>query len=265
MKAWVKLRLLCVILLSIVLSGCVHYDVGIRVIDQHHGEIVQHIRLDEQLTNFNSTLSRRWLTDIEQRTRHLGGRVKRLSQQEIVTTTPFNNGAELETKINQFFNLAVDDRTRSSLPSEIPALASHLQITQSNFLLVERNHLIFDMDLRPLGVLAADGNLLVSPGSLLDFNVSLNTPWKIREAPRTMNGSTPLIPQKRDEQDWIWTLKPGELNHLEAIFWVPSPLGIGTSIIAAIVGFGFFLRSLLFPSNSHYSTDPTLSPKESEL
>jgi hypothetical protein len=45
----------------------------------------------------------------------------------------------------------------------------------------------------------------------------------------------------------IWTLKPGEINQLEAIFWVPSPIGIGTVIIILITALGIYLKYTFIP------------------
>jgi hypothetical protein len=46
----------------------------------------------------------------------------------------------------------------------------------------------------------------------------------------------------------VWKLKSGAENHLEAVFWVPSPLGIGTVAIVLLVIGGIFLRAQLFPA-----------------
>jgi hypothetical protein len=44
-----------------------------------------------------------------------------------------------------------------------------------------------------------------------------------------------------------WKLQPGKQNHLEAIFWIPSPIGIGAVAIAILVGIGFWLKYQLLP------------------
>lgn len=55
-KIVVRLRVLWVLLLaSLLLSGCVKYDVGINFQGQHHGAIVQQIKLGEQLTSFSNS------------------------------------------------------------------------------------------------------------------------------------------------------------------------------------------------------------------
>jgi len=239
LRVLVRLRVLWIILIAaLFLSGCVKYDVGIHYDGQNHGEIVQHVRLSDRLTNF-SDAAQDWLRSVEQRTKQLGGRVKRLSNQELLVRIPFNNGADLEAKFNQFFQAETEPSVSDSNPElDLPKVTSHLAFTESNLLLLERNRLSFDVDLRSLGVLSANGNLLVSPGSLIDLEFSLNTPW----GARSVNSSSEAL---RQGSQLTWTLKPGEVNHLEAVFWIPSPLGIGTVAIALFVMGGSFVKSLL--------------------
>ena len=90
--------LLCCLLF--LLTGCVHYDVGINFDNQHHGVIVQHIKLGEQLTTLSEKDAQKWLNSIAKRTQKLQGKVKSVSPQEIIVTVPFNNGQELVTKFN---------------------------------------------------------------------------------------------------------------------------------------------------------------------
>ncbi|NJN58365.1 MAG: DUF3153 domain-containing protein [Leptolyngbyaceae cyanobacterium SL_5_9] len=239
LRALVRLRVLWIILIAaLFLSGCVKYDVGIRYDGQNGGEIVQHVQLSDRLTHF-SDAAQDWLRSVEQRTKQLGGRVKRLSNQELLVRIPFNNGANLEAKFNQFFQAETEPSVGDSNPElDLPKVTSHLTFTESNLLLLERNRLSFDVDLRSLGVLSANGNLLVSPGSLIDLEFNLNTPW----GARSVNSSSEAV---RQGNQLTWTLKPGEVNHLEAVFWIPSPLGIGTVAIALFVMGGSFVKSLL--------------------
>ena len=44
-----------------------------------------------------------------------------------------------------------------------------------------------------------------------------------------------------------WQLEPGQINHIETSFWVPSYLGIGTVIIILIVLLGFYAKHRHFP------------------
>ena len=45
--------LLVVLLTSLLLSGCVKYDVGLNFDNSNSGELVQHIKLGERLTSFS--------------------------------------------------------------------------------------------------------------------------------------------------------------------------------------------------------------------
>jgi len=233
-------RLLPLLLLCLCLTGCIQYDVGITYDSQTHGELVQRIRLDGQIPAARQSTARAWLEGLERQARKLGGKVRHPSRQESLMTIPFHNGKDLATKFNRFFNPSAEERRQlwGGDLADLPAIAAQLTVRENNLLLVQRNRLSLDLDLRSLAVRAADGRLLVSPGGLLDVDFRLNTPWGLQRV-----DGTPT-PQLGDRQ-LTWILQPGELNHLEAVFWVPSPLGLGTVAIAAIVGIGTLLKALL--------------------
>lgn len=260
---WSRWRLLWVILLaSLLLSGCVEYDVGVNFESQTHGEIVQHIQLGEQLRSFSSLTVQQWLDSVKRRTQQVGGKSKRISEQEMVVTIPFNNGAELEEKFNQFFNPVESKKSRSEgkLEPALPEIQSHLSVNQNNWIFAIRNRLIYDLDLRSLGVLSSDGNVLVSPGELVDVKFSLNTPWGIR----TIQSTTDESSLEKQGNQLIWTLKPGQLNHLETVFWVPSPIGMGAFVIILLVAAGGSLKYQLLPALGIGSRrKPAISPKPS--
>ncbi len=244
----VRLRILWVILLtSLLLSGCVKYDVGVNFEGQHHGAIVQHIKLEERLTNFSNTQVTEWLTSIERRAQQLNGKTKRLSNQEIAVTIPFNNGTELESKFNEFFNPRAKKKSSSQAVEtvDLPKFDSKFSLEQGNFIFWQRNRLSFDLDLRSLGVLSANGNVVVSPGTLLDLQFSLVTPWGARSVEKAANAIRPEVYD--DGHQLVWTLQPGQINHLEAVFWLPSPLGIGTLVIVLLVLGGFYFKYKSFP------------------
>jgi hypothetical protein len=88
--------------------------------------------------------------------------------------------------------------------------------------------------------------MLLSPGGLLELDFSLNTPWGA-ESIETVAGA--LVPASySDGKQLVWKLKPGEINYLEAVFWVPSPVGIGAVIIAFLVFVGIGLKYQLLPA-----------------
>lgn len=230
-------------------SGCVQYDVGVNFESQTRGEIVQHIKLGERLTSFSSETVAEWLKSVERRVRLLDGKTKRLSPTEVLVRIPFNNGAELEDKFNQFYNPiapTTKSRVSSRLETDWPKFESHLNVKQNNLLLVLRNRLSLELDLRSLSLLSSNGSLLLSPGGLLELDFSLNTPWGA-ESIETVAGA--LVPESYQQgKQLVWKLKPGEINYLEAIFWIPSPVGIGALIIALFVAAGIALKYQILPA-----------------
>jgi hypothetical protein len=242
---WVSVFALC-------LTGCVQSDVEVRYIDQHHGEIVQHIQLGRQLTSFSGTVTSDWLKQLNQRAKQLGGRTRHLADEELEITIPFSNSKELEAKFNQLFRASTPETpdVDGNTPLDLPEIRSHLTLTESNLLLVLRDRLSYDLDLRSLSVLSSDGTLLVSPGSLLDLKFSLVTPW----GAYTSSQDTLIQDSTSDKNRLVWTLKAGEINHLKATFWLPSPLGMGTLVIVGFVALGMLLKALLSPIPEDIST-----------
>ncbi|HEY9672345.1 MAG TPA: DUF3153 domain-containing protein [Waterburya sp.] len=243
-----RFRVLWVILLSsLLLSGCVQYNVGVNFEGEHRGAIVQHIKLGEQLTSFSNEQATEWLKSIERRTRQLEGKAKRVSEREIIVTIPFSSGTELESKFNQFFNPVAKKtpRSQASETVDLPTFNSQFHLAQGNFFLVQRNKLSYDLDLRSLGVVSTKGNVIVSPSSLLDLQFSLETPWGARGVEKAANAIQPQVYENGHQL--VWILQPGQVNHIEAVFWLPSPLGVGTLVIVLLVLGGFYLKYQSFP------------------
>ncbi|MEG4997626.1 DUF3153 domain-containing protein [Microcoleus sp. B4-D4] len=238
-----------VLCLLTLVTGCVQYDVGVNFQSQTRGEIVQHIKLGEKLTSFSSETVGDWLNSVEQRVRLLNGKTKRLSETEVMVTIPFNNGAELQNKFNKFYNpiaqTTKNHPVASKLETDLPKFESHMDVKQNNLLLVLRNRLSLELDLRSLSLLSSNGSLLLSPGGLLELEFSLNTPWGA-ESMETVAGA--IVPEiYREGKQLVWKLKPGEINYLEATFWIPSPVGIGALIIALFVAAGVALKYQILP------------------
>lgn len=265
---------LVIIAACLVLSGCVKYDVEVAFDSQTHGEIVQHIKIGERLTAFSSETASTWLDSIERRVRKLRGSTKRISPQEAIARIPFNNGAELAAKFNEFLQ-PVEARKSSDVGAKVgqeettlPEIASQMRIRQNNLLLVLRNRLSWDLDLTSLGAIAADGNVLIGTGALLDLKFALATPWGARlvttdPPPETQPGVVNLVPEVKDSgRKLIWTLQPGLVNHIETVFWVPSPIGLGAVAIALFIAAGYNLRYRLLPApgGSNTATPPTVPP-----
>jgi Protein of unknown function (DUF3153) len=216
-------RLLGVLLMAVALSGCVEGQVGITFDSPHSGQVVQHLKLD-------TPLAQSWLQDLEQRAQGSGGRVTRRSGQELDIVLPFTNAADLERRFNTFFNPA-GPSAGAALPS------SHLTVTSSNLLLWQRLHLVYDLDLAALGLQGSDGQVLASSGELVDLDFGLTTPWGAgsRSGPRN-----PSV--QRQGNSLHWQLQPGQTNHIEAWFWMPSPLGWGAVLIALLIVIGTWLK-----------------------
>ncbi|MCC5634780.1 DUF3153 domain-containing protein [Nostoc sp. CHAB 5844] len=241
-----KSLLWLVVLTSLLLSGCVKYDVGVNFNHSNSGELVQHIKLGERLTSFSGDYVYAWLDSIENRARKLEGKAQRVSQEEIIVTIPFTNGQELQTKFNEFFsshNTQKVEATTSETDSELPKIESNLLLFQNNFLLLVKNRLIYDLDLRSLALIANKGNVLADTGAILDLEFSLKTPWGAKNIQLTENA---VEPEKQGNQ-LLWRLQTGELNHIEVVFWLPSPIGIGALLIILFVWGGLYLRYTFMP------------------
>jgi len=255
-KSFVKrIRLVCILLLaSLLLSGCVDYDLGVNFNNANYGKFVQHIKLGEKLTSFSGDSVYEWLDSIERRARELEGKAKRISEGEVIVTIPFSNGRELQRKYNTFFNSRSSSKNnsksrsnKSQSESELPKIDSNLLLKQSNFLLLVRNQLIYDLDLRSLALISSKGNELTNAGSIIDLDFSLKTPWGASSIQKTEDSIEPEVSNKQNNKQLSWKLKPGQLNHLEAVFWLPSPIGIGTLLIVLFVVLGFYLRYSFMP------------------
>ena len=255
-KSFVKrIRLVCILLLaSLLLSGCVDYDLGVNFNNASYGKFVQHIKLGEKLTSFSGDSVYEWLDSIERRARELEGKAKRISEEEVIVTIPFSNGRELQRKYNTFFNSRSNSQNKSKSrskksqsESELPKIDSNLVLKQSNFLLLVRNQLIYDLDLRSLALISSKGNELTNTGSIIDLEFSLKTPWGASSNQQAEDSIEPKINNKKNNKLLSWKLKPGQLNHFEAVFWLPSPIGIGTLLIVLFVALGFYLRYSFMP------------------
>ncbi|MFY7804066.1 MAG: DUF3153 domain-containing protein [Limnoraphis robusta] len=245
--------LLIVFLTSLLLSGCVQYDVGIEFNSQTHGTIQQKIQLSERLTGFSREVVNEWVRSLRRRVREVQGRTQQVSERGILVTIPFNNGADLEQKFEQFFNpidLSKKQRYQEQLENNLPQFSSNLDLTQNNFIFVLRNHLSLELDLRSLALLTTNQQVLINSGDLLELQFSLNTPWgaKLIESD-AINPETakPLTVTSKQNGQLVWRLKSGEVNHLEAVFWIPSPVGIGAVIIVLLTYLGYAVKYTLLP------------------
>ncbi|MBD2103398.1 DUF3153 domain-containing protein [Leptolyngbya sp. FACHB-261] len=239
---WLKLTpILLLILLSLLLGGCVQADLGIEFYGTAGGRIVEHVRLSERLINLNGSSARQLLDDLQSQVRSAGGRSQRLSERELELTLPFRNGPDLKAKLEPLLDRALAGLLSSSGTRAVGSIGSvprsHVELRSANLILATLNHLDFDLDLRQLGVATSDGALLLTPGTLVDLEFKLSTPSGAQSAQSDQTDS--------DGRQLVWTLTPGSMNHLEADFWLPSPLGIGAVVIAGLMGAGYALKRRL--------------------
>lgn len=225
-------------LIAICLSGCVKYDTGVNFYGLNYGEIVEHIQIGEQLNSFSQNAVHTWLASIEQRTKQAQGRIERIADREFNVIIPFNNVQELATKINQYFN---PDREPTSVGSKFN---SHLQIDRNNFLLAVRNHLTYDIDLRSMIVQSSDPKVSIASGNFVDLDFRLKSPLGVKSV-RGANNLTGI--EASGNRQVVWQLKPGQINHIDAIFWLLNPLGIGAVLIIPISLSGYYLKYRQLP------------------
>ena len=242
---FVRFLLPIILCLATFLTGCVDYEVGVKFATPYSGEITQHIKVSDKLGNLAPSDTRKWLNSIETRSRKLDGRVKKLDSEELLLTIPFGNGAELAQKFNQLFQSSiVPNATIPAESANIIKLDSQVSIHQSNLVFVERNSLDLAIDLRALKVLTQQDKVALDLDSLANLKFQLTTPW----IARNVSNSNNLQPIKNPlNKGLIWQLHPGEINHIQAVFWLPSPIGIGAAIITLLMILGYILKYRRFP------------------
>ncbi|HEY9762326.1 MAG TPA: DUF3153 domain-containing protein [Trichocoleus sp.] len=221
-------------LIAILTSGCFQYNLGIQFDHQTHGRIVQRIELSERAAALAEPAVQSWLDHLEKQVYHLGGQVKRAQSERVDLMVPFNNGTDLVERFNQLFQLPSEQNGTSSA---LPRIESHLSLEQQNRVFAIRNHLTYDLDLRelpqePQGL----PGVLGQAADWLTLRFTLQVPWGIRS-------TTPdsLEPQA-DGFAQTWLLRPGQVNHIDVVFWVPSWIGLGGAAIATLVLLGYFLK-----------------------
>ncbi len=242
---FVRFLLPIVLCLTTCLTGCVRYDVGINFATPYSGEITQHIEVGQELATLAPSDTKKWLKSLEKRSQKLNGRVKKVNSQELLLTIPFGNGRELARKFNQLFQ--TDIVPNASIPkdqADLMKLNSQVSLHQSNLIFVERNSIDLAIDLRALGVLSNQEQINIEPDSLADLEFQLNTPWIAKSISKAEN-LQPITSTLK--QGLVWQLHPGEVNHIQAVFWLPSPIGIGTGIIILLMLVGFFVKYRRFP------------------
>ncbi|MDA0267840.1 MAG: DUF3153 domain-containing protein [Cyanobacteria bacterium] len=236
MAALLKGLLRAMVLLVLVLvTGCFQYDLDIQFDSQTHGQIVQHLQWTATAA-VSPTQLRTWREALVAQVKTVGGQVQWADGMTVTVTVPFNNGAELEQRFNQLFDNSMAG-SGLALPSG-EAVAATLALTQGNWIFAIRNHLMLTLDLTAIPTGERLGAPILQGVELLTGKVHLTTPWGLH---RTV--SDDAVPQS-SMGDFAnqWNLHPGQVNQVEADFWIPSPIGIGAAVIALLMGLGYGLR-----------------------
>jgi Protein of unknown function (DUF3153) len=243
-------RILAMVVLAASLVGCVDYDIGIDFRSQTEGAIVQHVRVADRLSALDRETVRSWTDSLRRRAKDLGGHVRQRRDGDFEVTIPFINGDDLADKFDQFFGatetelFVVPEASSGFKDEELPKIASSLSINQHNFLLAIRNDLTLDFDLRGLSLLSNLGRSpfqTESTQSFIDLRFHLTTPWGIAPI-ETDTGITADV----QGLDAVWTLQPGEMQHIETSFWIPSPIGIGAFAVIILTAIGSTLKHRVF-------------------
>lgn len=254
LRVLVRWRAVWLLLLtSLLLTGCVKYDVGVNFDSPQGGTLVQQVRLDERIGN---ATAQQWLDGLTRRARQLQGSARRSGDRALEITLPFDNGRDLNRKFNAFFEPS--DST-NGLFSALPDVTAQFALRQNNWIFWVRNRLVYDLDLRSLGVTGPQGNVIVSPGSLVDLDFRLTTPGGARPIVTAPGAIAPQVEQ--DGRQLLWHLKAGQINHLEAVFWMANPVAFGALLIVAIAFGGWYLRYRVLPAPS--ATPPSAPEPQS--
>jgi Protein of unknown function (DUF3153) len=240
----VKFRLLWLILIAFfLLSGCVRSHVEIHFSDANHGRLVQQLQLSQPATGLENAVIDAWVERLEHQTIALGGRIERgqiqqTAAQTLKLTIPFFNSKDLETKFNRLLQAELQPgHSKRSRLAEPPPIVSHLKMRSGNWILWQRMVLDYELDLRSLEGLLTRSQLPLNPRDLLNLELRLNAPDV-----KILGGNPAPVFRKKGQQ-LVWSPQTGEVNQLRAVFWVPSPLGIGTALIVLFVLLGLWFKA----------------------
>jgi hypothetical protein len=253
------LRSLALLVLPLLLSGCLRYDLTLRFDHQTHGEIQQTIALSDRGAALAQPTLAPWLAILKARSHPLGGH---LSQAPPTTTltVPFGTAADLSDRFQQLFATpdASGQENHSDLPLPTPGSPPRLQlpgwgtvpfdlaIDQTNWLLISRTHLTYTLDLQELPTNQTDS----AADPWADLHFRLQVPWGLAHI---SPAATP--PTVQDATGATWQLQPGHITRIDAVFWLPNVLAIGTLGIIALVLAGYGLRYRIlnpkFPTPRH--------------
>lgn len=224
------LTLLTCLLLSPLLGGCVDYDLGIRFDSQTHGSLTQTLHLNDRLLALNEAGADELFRQLTTKAEALSGKTRQLDKDTLQVILPFHNGAQLVERFNTFYG--GDEGANgglSSLPGA-PSIRAHLALQQSNYIFALRNRLTYDLQIQPADQIAARDLI-----GWLNLDFYLTTPWGLTAA-------SPPVEVAATEQTARWHLAADQPQHIEAAFWVPSPIGMGAGAIALVCLLGYYIK-----------------------
>ncbi len=223
--------------LALLLSGCLQSDLTLRFDHHRHGQLSQSIHLGPRGEALLQGALADWFQDLTERTQALGGNL-RSTPDGFEWVMPFTTAVDLMTRFQQTWTETPVDRPTSTPVLQIPGLAAiplSLEVSQRNWLLASRIHLIYDLDLQSLSPWLNPQTIGEGWGDSLTWRLQVPWGWVALQPgslPATVIGPKQLL----------WSLQPGQSHHIDVVFWLPNPIGLGTLGIALLVLLGYFLR-----------------------
>lgn len=216
----------------LLMTGCVHYRLGIAFDWLGHGSIEQILQIDPALSQAGGKQMQDFTKQLSLRTEELGGRVLWLND-ELHLVIPFTSSEELSQKINQFLGQPISvsslaqtkkstsPTTQITAPTPVQEPRSVISSVSRNpepFRIETVNHwlwteykVIADLDLRnPLH--ASGSEAFLSAIGVVNLEFALTTP--LIAASSNAN--------EQDGNTLIWHLQLEQVNHLEAGFNLPN-------------------------------------------
>lgn len=225
-------HLLLTAIACLLLTSCVDYDLGIRFDSQTHGQLTQTIHVGH---NFTSNTSTELFKQLTAKAKALSGKARPLDENTLQIVFPFSSGQQLIERFNAFYGTGQssdgDHLSGLELPGA-PTVSAHLALQQNNYLFALRNHLTYDLQIDSSPELLASSKL--NDLSWLNLDFHLSTPWGV-----TLSEPAAIGIQG---QTATWQLTADQPQHIEATFWLPSPIGIGAGAIALFCLLGYTVK-----------------------
>ncbi len=254
-------RLLALLVLPLALSGCLRYDLTLRFDHQTHGQISQTIDLSERGAALAQPTLAPWLEALQGRSRPLGGQLSQ-GPQTVTLTVPFGTAADLGDRFQQLFadspssaiapgaKVAAGETSPGDSPAYLQLLGWEpvpfaLDIEQTNWLLASRTHLTYTLDLSQLPLESPRPGNEPAEAAWADLRFRLQVPWGLADI-----APTATAPLAQDSTGATWSLKPGQITAIDAVFWLPNAIALGSVGIVALVLAGYGLRYRIFKPKS---------------